>query len=56
MEANVNMGMSDSDDDSQAKVDVSWFDNFVDRKNISLDDQVEKPIYRQPSEEFRLES
>ena len=26
-------------EDERNKVDIAWFDNFVDRKNISLDDQ-----------------
>ena len=51
----------DCDDDNKktkAGVETSWFDNFVDRKNISLDDQIKDQTstidvskYNEPSQE-----
>ena len=40
--------LKDDFDDSEEEgnkvgVETSWFDNFVDRKNISLDDQKKSP-------------
>ena len=57
-EDKVNMGLDDSDSDngSTSKVDVRWFDSFVDRQNISLDDQVEPAKYQPPEAEFARES
>ena len=49
--------VDDSDSDNeQAKVDIRWFDSFVDRQNISLDDQVSPPQYQPPEAEFARES
>lgn len=40
MEAKILNGGSEESgsDDEKVNVEISWFDNFVDRKNISLDD------------------
>jgi len=34
----------DSEEGNKVGVETSWYDNFVDRKNISLDDQKKSPI------------
>ena len=40
MESSILNGASEDSgsEDGAGKVEISWFDNFVDRKNISLDD------------------
>lgn len=56
METSILNGASDDSgsEDETKKVDVAWFDSFIDRKNIALDDQrKDMPKYRQAEDEFR---
>ena len=39
----ASLTMSDSDDgENNTKVEMNWYDNYVDRKNISIDDQIQE--------------